>query len=89
LRYLLIFKNIIGNSGRIGVTRDSLLLGERPHLPDQNRCKIKKKNKLKLILILIFDKKDVVTAMRFGVFGREDGSLVLIYKTKGIDVKML
>ena len=27
--------------------------------------------------------------MRFGVFGREQGSFVLIYKKKGIDVKML
>ena len=27
--------------------------------------------------------------MRFGVFGREDGTLVLIYKRRGIDVKMI
>lgn len=27
--------------------------------------------------------------MKFGIFGREDGSLVIVYKRKGIDVKML
>ena len=31
----------------------------------------------------------IVQGMRFGVFGREDGTLVLIYKRRGIDVKMI
>jgi Bardet-Biedl syndrome 1 protein len=27
--------------------------------------------------------------MRFGTFGREDGALIILYKKKGLDVKIL
>lgn len=44
-------------------------------------------NEKQLIYTLICE--DVIAALRFGVFGREDGCLVLIYKKKGIDVKII
>lgn len=40
-------------------------------------------------LIYTLKTDGVVQAMRFGTFGREEGSLVLIYKKRGIDVRML
>lgn len=40
----------------------------------------------KINIIIIH--QGVVSAIRFGIFGREDGTLVLVYKKQGIDVKM-
>ncbi|KRX04415.1 WD40-repeat-containing domain [Pseudocohnilembus persalinus] len=40
-------------------------------------------------LIYSFNGDAVVTAMKFGPFGREDGTLILVYKNKGLDIKML
>lgn len=34
-------------------------------------------------------KKDIIYALKFGLFGREDGCLVIVYKNKGFDVKIL
>eukprot|EP01016_Furgasonia_blochmanni_P049513 TRINITY_DN7522_c0_g1_i5.p1 TRINITY_DN7522_c0_g1~~TRINITY_DN7522_c0_g1_i5.p1 ORF type:complete len:322 (-),score=59.99 TRINITY_DN7522_c0_g1_i5:21-986(-) len=41
------------------------------------------------LLIHCLPLEDVATSLRFGVFGREDGCLVVVHKTKGIDVKIL
>lgn len=33
--------------------------------------------------------QDNVTGLRFGTFGREEGALIVLYKNKGMDVKIL
>jgi Bardet-Biedl syndrome 1 protein len=40
-------------------------------------------------LISTIKTDDVILGMRFGIFGREEGSLVLNFKNGGISVKML
>lgn len=40
-------------------------------------------------LITTIKNDDLITSMRFGIFGREEGSLVLIFKSGGLSVKML
>ena len=40
-------------------------------------------------LVHICKIEDNVTGLRFGTFGREDGALIMLYKHKGLDVKIL
>lgn len=40
-------------------------------------------------IIYTLNAEGIVTAMRFGTFGREAGALVMLYKQKGLDVKIL
>jgi len=36
-----------------------------------------------------FIHKDVVAGMKYGIFGREDGALVILYNRLGLDVRIL
>jgi len=40
-------------------------------------------------LVHTFKGEDVVAGMKYGVFGREDGALVILYNRLGLEVKML
>ena len=33
--------------------------------------------------------KGIVAAMRYGQYGREDGALAILYKKKGLDIKII
>eukprot|EP01017_Pseudomicrothorax_dubius_P033491 TRINITY_DN4491_c0_g1_i1.p1 TRINITY_DN4491_c0_g1~~TRINITY_DN4491_c0_g1_i1.p1 ORF type:complete len:126 (+),score=22.75 TRINITY_DN4491_c0_g1_i1:229-606(+) len=40
-------------------------------------------------LLQVFLLVNAVTAIKFGTYGREEGSLLMVYKSKGLEVRML